>query len=116
MKMRVVGFIPPVVGVDSEFNTFRLGSFYIKHISPGDEVFLLNEKDKLVFGRATVERVESGLLGELCLLHAHTNHTQLNQDATAAPERLFAILTKIYGPHIISPSKKATVIFLKRLE
>jgi hypothetical protein len=116
MKMRVIGFIPPVVGVEEEFNTFRLGSFYIKHLSPGDEVLLLNEKDKLVFGRAVVEKIEAGALSELCLLHAHTNHTQLADEATAAPERLFALLQKIYGPHIVSPSKKATVIFLKRTE
>lgn len=116
MEMRVIGFIPPVVGVEDEFNTFRLGGFYTKHLSPGDEVLLLNEKEKMVFGRARVEKIDTGGLGEMCLLHAHKNHTELANDPTDAPGRLHETLRKIYGPHIATLTKKTTVVFLKRLE
>lgn len=116
METHVIGFIPPVIGVESEFNTFRLGGFYSKRLSPGDEVFLLNEKEKMVFGRAKVESIETGSLGELCLIHAHKNHTELANEPNAAPERLFALLQKIHGPHIATPKKKACVIYLKRIE
>ncbi len=116
MQVTVIGFIPPIVGVEAEFNTFRLGGFYARNLSPNQDVFLLNEKDKVVFGRAVVEYVESGQLGELCLIHAHRNHTELNNDPTDAPARLFALLQKIYGPHIAIPAKKACVIYLRRIE
>ena len=116
MDKHVIGFIPPVVGVEEEFNTFRLGKKYSETLKAGDEVFLMNEKEKRVFGSAEVLSVELGTLGELCLIHAHKNHSHLDADPTLAPEMLFKKLQRIYGPHIISPVKKATVIYLRRIE
>jgi len=116
MEVPVIGFIPPVEGVEGEFNTFRLGSTFVKRLKEGDEVFLMDEKNKVVFGRAQVMRVEGGLLGELCLLHAEKNHRELKHDAEGASERLFKYLQKIYGPHIATPTKKACVIYMRRLE
>lgn len=116
MQKRVIGFIPPVIGIEGEFNTFRLGVKYSKLLSPGEEVYLLNEKDKIIIGRAEVQRVEAGPLGELVVEHAAKNHTELANDPTHAHVRLYDLLKKIYGPHIVSIGKKATVIYLKRLE
>lgn len=116
MDTRVIGFIPPIVGVSSEFNTFRLGSFYTKNLSPGDVVYLLNEKEKMVFGKAQVTSIDAGTLAEMCAIHAHKNHTELGQDPNTSPERLFRLLQKIYGPHIAVPSKKCCVVYLRRLE
>lgn len=116
MEQKVIGFIPPVVGTEEEFNTFRLGTTYAKTLSPGDEVLLLNEKAKIVFGRARVERIETGGLGEMCLLHAHKNHTELGKDPNFAPLRLMETLRRIYGPHIATLTKKTTVIYCRRLE
>lgn len=116
MDTRVVGFIPPIIGVDELFNTFRLGGFYTKNLKVGEEVFLLNEKEKLVFGKARVESLETGPLGEMCLIHGHANHTELANDPIAAPERLFKTIQKIYGPHIAKPNKKTTILYLRRIE
>lgn len=116
MQTRVIGFIPPIIGIEGEFNTFRLGVKLSKELSPGEEVFLLDEKQKMVIGRAQVTRVESGALGELVVEHAAKNHTELANDPTHAHVRLYDLLKKIYGPHIVSIGKKATVIYLKRLE
>ena len=116
MEVRVIGFVAPVIGVEGEFNTFRLGTFYSKRLHPGDEVFLLNEKEKIVFGKARVERIDVGPLGEMCVIHGHQNHTELANDPMTAPERLMGTIRKIYGPHIATMEKKTTVIFLKRLE
>ena len=116
MQVRVVGFVPPILGTEGEFNTFRLGGFYTKHLSPGDRVYLLNEKEKLVFGLAEVLKLESGQLWELCQAHAHTNHTELGRACADSPQRLFALLQKFYGPHIALPAKKAVVLFMRRLE
>lgn len=116
MDSRFIGFIPPIDGVASEFNTFRLGSFYEKNLTVGDIVFLTDEKNKTVFGAASVTQIDSGKLAEMCVLHAYRNHTQLGQEGTNAPEQLYKVLQKIYGPHIATPEKKATVIYLKRCE
>ena len=116
MNKHVVGFIPPIVGVEEEFNTFRIGSFYQKRLSPGDEVLLLNEKEKIVFGRARVESIDVGSLGEMLLIHAHKNHTELANDSNTAPERLHETIRRIYGPQIATLTKKTTVIYMKRLE
>jgi len=116
MHNRVIGFYPPVLGTEEEFNTFRLGGFYTKHLSPGEEVFLLNEKEKLIFGRARVQRIETGKLAEMIQAHAADNHAVLDGERELAPDRLMAILTKFYGPHIATPTKKTTVVYMRRIE
>ena len=116
MNIPVVGFIPPVEGVEQEFNTFRLGSAFFKRLSEGSEVLLMDEKNKTVFGKARVTRVIAGQLGELCLIHAKDNHRERTNDPIGAPERLFKYMQKIYGPHIAMVEKKSTVIYMKRIE
>jgi hypothetical protein len=115
MQVRVINFIPPIIGTEGEFNTFRLGGFYAKRLQPDEEIFLLNEKEKTVFGLTRVVKVETGPLGEMCLIHAHSNHSQLADDPVMAPERLYKKLERIYGPHIVSATKKCTVIYLTRI-
>ena len=116
MKTRVVDFIPPVVGVDGQFNTFRIGGFYAKHLTEGEEVFLMDSKAREVFGKAVVEKVEVGRLAEMCAQHAATNHTELDTPDGNNAERLMTLLQKINGPHIATPTKKTTVIFMRRIE
>lgn len=116
MNLHVVGFIPPVIGVEDEFNTFRLGGFYQKRLSIGSQIYLLNEKEKMIFGRAHVENIDVGALGEMLLIHAAKNHTEIGNDPNTAPERLYETIRHIYGPHIAVLTKKTTVICLKRLE
>jgi hypothetical protein len=115
-EVQCIGFIPPVEGVDQEFNTFRLGGTLAKALTVGEDVFLMDEKKKRVFGRAVVLRVEVGKLRELCNEHAHSNHRELMNPPEGAGERLFTYLQKIFGPHIAPPTKKACVIYLKRME
>lgn len=115
MNGHVIGFIKPIIGLEGDFNTFRLGSFYAKRLSPGDTVYLLDEKEKLIIGRAEVTGVETGQLGEMLLIHAAKNHTELENDAGSAPERLFVTMKKIYGPHIATPERKVTVIYCRRI-
>ena len=116
MEARVIGFTPPVIGVEDRFNTFRIGGFYEKRLSPGEIVYLLNEKEKMVFGKAVVEKIDCGKLAEMCVIHGHLNHTELANDPADAGARLFATMQKIYGQHVATASKKTTVVFLKRTE
>ena len=111
-----IGFIPPVVGVEGEFNTFRLGKRYAKELSPGQTVYLLDEKKKIVFGSAEVISVDSGALMEMCALHAHRNHSELGKDANYAAANLYETLTRIYGPQMVRPTRTASVVFLRRIE
>jgi hypothetical protein len=105
-----------MIGLDGEFNTIRLGMTYAKKLNAGDLVFLLDEKERKVFGTAEVVSVETDKLGEICLNHAAKNHTELASTDGHEAERLFKLLQKIYGPHIATPEKKATVIYLRRTE
>ena len=115
MEQVVIGFIPPIVGVEAEFNTFRLGKKF-GTLPIGSEVLLMDEKRKVVFGKATVTDVTVGPLSALCAVYAPENHTELQHQDGKHAERLYQTLTKIYGPHIVKPDKTATVIKLRRIE
>jgi hypothetical protein len=109
----VIGFIPPIKGVNGVFNTFRMGKRYAS-LAVGEEVFLMDEKRKVVFGRATVLDVTVGPLSALCACFAFENHTQLDEQGGHA-DRLFKVMQRIYGPHIATPTKTATVVRLRRV-
>jgi hypothetical protein len=111
----VIGFIPPIIGVDGEFNTFRLGK-KLGNLPIGSEVLLMDEKRKVVFGKAIVLDVTVGPLSALCAVYAPENHTELQHQDDKHAERLYQTLVKIYGPHIVKPDKTATVIKLRRSE
>lgn len=114
MNVQVIGFIPPMQGLEGSFNTFRLGGSLAKRLNVGDQVFLMDEKTKVVFGTAIVEDILVGQLGELCLIHGAKNHLELANAEEGASERLFKYLQRIYGPHIATHVKKACVIYLRR--
>jgi hypothetical protein len=116
MHVQLIGFAPPIEGVDGEFNTFRLGIALSKRLRPGQEVFLMEEKAKIVFGRALVKAVHTGTLMQLCLLHAKENHREKGKpDPDHACQRLFEYLQKLYGPQIATETKRTTVVYLQRL-
>jgi len=117
MEILVLDFIPPLVGFEGVFNTFRVGTGMLKKAQVGNEVFLMDGNRKVVFGRARVTAMESGLLGELCCEHAGMNHTEVDkQDKTESPARLFAYIQKLCGPHIVHKDKRAVVVYLERIE
>ena len=116
MQVQLIGFRPPIVGLENEFNTIRLGQTLAKRLKAGELVLLMCEKDKIAFGRATVVDIVTGELKQLCLLHGRFNHTELGRDDPEhSPDRLFAFIQKIYGPHIATEHKKSCVIYLRRL-
>ena len=114
MEQVVIGFIPPVVGVNGEFNTFRMGRRYAS-LAEGAEVLLMDQKRMVVFGKATVLDVSVGPLSALCAVFASENHTELEHNDGEHAERLYRTLEKIYGPHIVKPNRTATVIKLRRV-
>lgn len=114
MERTVIGFIPPIMGTEGVFNTFRMGRRYVKLVE-GEEVFLMDEKRKVVFASAIVLDVSVGPLSALCAVFASENHTELDKQDGDHAERLYRTLERIYGPHIVSPNKTATVVKLRRV-
>lgn len=75
----------------------------------------MDEKRKVVFGRAIVLDVSVGPLSALCAVYAPENHTELDKNDGEHAERLYRTLERIYGPHIVAPHKTATVVKLQRV-
>lgn len=111
----VIDFIPPLEGLSGDFNTIRIGLAWAKRLNVGDKVFILNNKERFVIGEALVTAIHTGTLEELCHLHSAKNHTQLEKVGEDTAKNLLNVVQKIYGPHIATPTKKATVIALRRL-
>ncbi|WP_151708871.1 hypothetical protein [Acinetobacter brisouii] len=116
MQHYALDFMPPVLGIDDEFNTIRMGMKWTKLLKPSDIVYIQNSKDKMIIGKAVVTAIESDQLGQICLYHASKNHTELNQDDGHSTSRVYHLMKKMLGPHIVNYAKKATVIYLKRIE
>lgn len=110
-----IDFIPPIIGIKGEFNTFRLGLFFAKRLKVDDIVYLMNVKEKLVFGRAVVTGIVVGPLEDMVRKHAKQNHAMLSNPGDREVD-LLALLTKFYGPHIATPNKKTTVVYLRRID
>ena len=112
----VLEFAPPMNNIEGRFNTVRLGTKWGKTLVPGDVVYLLDKPHSMLIGRAKVERVLIGKLGEMATAHAAHNHNQVGLDPEGAPLRLITNMIKRYGPHRCDENKRVTVIYLKRLK
>ena len=116
MDIPVIAFIPPIIGVEDEFNTFRLGLALSKRLEPGRIVALMNQKTMTIFCQAEVMGTATGPLLQMCIQHGAGNHSELeNADIENSPARLFALMQQIYGPHIATEAKKTTVVMLRRI-
>lgn len=112
----VLDFVPPLNGFEGDFNTIRLGVKWAKNLKPGDEVYLQNSKDKMIFAKAVVTSVEQDTFGQICMEHAHNNHSEIGKDDGHSASRIYKLMTKLLGPHIVKHNKKACVIYLRRME
>lgn len=109
-------FMPPLTGFDGEFNTIRLGVKWTKLLKAGDVIYLQNSKDKLIFGKAEVINVEQDTFGQICLYHAKNNHSEIDRTDDNSAYRIYQLMKKMLGPHIVSHQKKAVAIYLRRIE
>lgn len=111
--MHVIEFAPPMLGLEGNFNTFRLGGTWAKRLTTGDKVLLMNKPQAAIFATAVVERVLVGKLCDLAPEHAAMNHNQKGIDVAEAPERLISAMKKRYGPHRCSDNSRCSVIYLR---
>ena len=114
--MYVIEFAPPILNIENDFNTVRLGVKWGRLLNPGDEVLLINKPKSEVMCRAVVRKVTVGKLKDLAPIHAAQNHNQKGLDPAGAPERMIAGMIKRYGPHKCDLDKRITVIDLRKLE
>lgn len=116
--MKVKAVIVPQVGdgVTGDFCVIAPGMTYAKTLTPGEEVFLINEQErpKVVFGRAKVRSAAKGEMLQLCLLNHATHH--LTKLIEASGDRLFGMLVKQYGPDIATATRKSSIVHLTLIE
>lgn len=116
MQHHIIDFYPPIIGLENEFNTVRIGLAWMKRLNVGDEVYLSDNKERKVIGKAVVTDIQKGKLQEICEIHADNNHTQLQASVESNTSlELMKIVQKFYGPQIATPQKLATVIYLRRI-
>lgn len=113
---RIIDFAPPMLGIEGEFNTFRLGGAWAKRVQPGDRVGLLDKKEMSLLGAAVVVAVHKGKLNDLAPLHGCRNHNQKHLPSEGAGERVVAAMQKRYGPHKCRENSVVTVIELKEIK
>lgn len=113
----IITFKPRLIGLDREFNTFRIGSAWYNRLMPGVTVGLMNSQTNEIFGKAIVQKVVSGGFEAMCAEHALNNHLMLGLSKETAAQRLEEILRKIYGKFIADQQAKliATVIYLRNV-
>ena len=113
----ILPFKEPIVGMETMFNTFRLGGAWMNRVDVGSVVALYNTRTKELFGRATVEGISVNITEEQSLLHGQYNHNLLEQDIPQYEivELINKRLKKAYGNMIFNNSSKTTVIYLKRI-
>lgn len=112
----VLGFKQPLLGFENErFSTFRLGEAWHKRLYKGALVGLFNKDKSKLFGYAEVEKLELDGLKNACERFARFNHSQLHLDDLNAPQRMYARLSRLYGPSLATENKPTTVIFLRKL-
>ncbi|CAB4121723.1 hypothetical protein UFOVP26_8 [uncultured Caudovirales phage] len=108
--MYVIGFVPPLVGLEGHYNTFRIGGKWFKTLTVGERVAIMDEKNKKIVSYAEVTELHKGQLSEMLEKFAYKNHTGLGAID------LGKFILKLYGPHIVNDTKLTTVICLRKLE
>lgn len=112
----IIGFKPPLRGVDGRFNTIRMGKAWMKRVFPGSRVALLNLKTNEVFGTAIVDRLDFAEKEHIAEVHAKDNHLFVDTNVSPAEcgERMPKILRNLYGNLIYKNNAYATAIYLIR--
>jgi hypothetical protein len=95
------------------FNTVRLGKAWPKRLNEGDRVRMMNSKEGQFLRIMRVQKMETGLLGDILASHAHRNHALIASDAPDKPAKLLRILRGAYGSTYTHAERTATAIYLE---
>lgn len=115
----VIIFRPPLIGLEDQFNTFRMGRAWFNRVKAGTRVALLDASKREVFGRATVIAVYYGSKALMQELHGPRNHLMLNlkfDDKHQMVEHFSGLCRRAMGNIIYENSDTASVIYMRRDE
>lgn len=112
----VLGFRPPIVGLEKSFNTMRLGKAWTERVAPGTVVALLNTVDSKLLGFARVTHIEVGAFDTMVWAHGADNHLVVNspKGRNECIEEVRYVLQKSYGK-FLTPESKLTVVYCTRI-
>lgn len=111
-----IGFMPPMVGLDRQFNTLRVGKGWFERLRPSDRVAMVNTKTEEIEGYAEVLHLYHGNYNTMLERHAAHNHTAAFRDpGQSAQSYVGEILRRAHG-HFLSENSTLTAIYLRRLE
>lgn len=108
------------VGLDSFFNTIRLGDKWARRFAEETEggkeliVGLVNAKKGTLIGKAKVAWVRTGSLESIAVNHGPDNHTVLELPEQDAIESVRSTLKKIYKLQM-SPDSIFSAIYMERI-
>lgn len=111
----VLTFKPPLEGFFGTFTTFRAGESWYNRLVAGRVVSLYDTDAQTVFARAVVDWVATGPIEDMLKDFAHLNHSQKAQDRVGAADRMRSRLKSLYGPAVVGPNKKVSVICMTEL-
>jgi len=111
-----IGFMPPLMGMERQFNTLRVGKGWYERLRQGDRVALVNTRTAEVEGYAEVTRLYHGSYRDMLGKHATYNHVAfMREPGQSSVEYVDSVLKKANG-HFLSESSTLTAIYLRRLE
>lgn len=111
-----VGFMPPLLGLDRQFNTLRVGKGWFERLKVGDKVALVDTKTTGVEGYAEVIHLYHGNYQDMLIKHAPYNHVAfMREPGQSSADYVDEVLKKANG-HFLSENSTLTAIYLRRLE
>lgn len=111
-----IGFMPPMIGLERQFNTLRVGKGWFERLRPGDKIALVNTKTEKIEGYAEVTHVYYGNYNDMLERHAVYNHVACKRaPGQSAQSYVGEVLRKAHG-HFLSENSTLTAIYLRRLE
>lgn len=102
-------------GMDTQFNTFRLGSAWKNRVYPGKIVALVDADGNKVC-EAVVEAVRAGDRQQMILEHSDQNHLIIARNSRNPAKDMAKILRNLYGPNFLARAEQITVLYLRRIE
>jgi hypothetical protein len=115
----ILTFRPPLLGLEGNFNTFRIGAAWAHRVAPGVIVGLGDRANgDRIFGKAIVRKVFYGDYETMCRKYAKDNHMLVESKMTrkAAAEKMAKIMRNAYGKIVVENAEDISVIYMERLQ
>ncbi len=112
----LVAFRPPLIGMETTFNTMRLGRAWTERLSTGTTVALYDSVADNIFGYARTRQVFAGGYNAILLAHAKFNHCALHDKPEDPVAHVDAVLRKAYGAFMNKEDLQLQALYLTPYE